>query len=139
MARNEKSAGGGAGSDSTAQTGIETSTLAYGSEGDYTVARARPTDVGIAQAAIAAQQIAFLADRLSDLCQTIVADDFDDKAGYINLALTASFLASQVGWLADLATQKLDGGAGLHGGAENWMCPPIYHDLTRGANGVDHE
>ena len=37
-------------------------------------------------------------------------------------------LASQAGWLAEVGGGKL-GGGGYRGGAEEWMLPPVYHEL----------
>jgi hypothetical protein len=40
----------------------------------------------------------------------------------------------RLGWLADLAHDKLGGLMTVRGDAEAWMLPPAYHDVDREVN-----
>jgi hypothetical protein len=134
MARNEQSAGGGAGSDSTAQTGIEASTLAYGSEGDRIVHRL-PSELAVRQAAHILERLCSLAETLHELGEEVIQSD---AGQHVHLGQAVAALASQAGWLADLGAAKL-GGLQMHGDPERWMLPPLYHDQARvNGTGVNH-
>lgn len=136
MARSEKSAGGGTASDSTVQTGIEESSLAFGGEGDCVVRRAgpQPSASNVQQARLILEQIACMASQLRELGHLIVNCEPEDLALH---GATAANLASQVGWLADLGARKLGGNVVL-GDPEAWMLPPVYHNLQAEAEGGGH-
>lgn len=94
-----------------------------------TINRAKPTVQDIYQSGIIFDEIADMAARVQYLAIQIVAADSDSSLGCVSeLAATARFLASQIGWAADFGGGKLNGtGHGsIKGGAEQWFMPPTY-------------
>lgn len=75
----------------------------------------------IVQATVIAEEIAVMALQLIEVFRSIqsAAPAADHVTRLGDLAVR------QLGWLADLATEKL-GGNQMHGSAEEWLLPPVY-------------
>lgn len=82
-----------------------------------------PSALDIDQAQTLICEIATRADALNRvLCESIQSCKDNDSA---SLCVASQCLATQIGWMADLAATKLGGGR-VVGGAEEWMLPPIF-------------
>jgi hypothetical protein len=93
------------------------------------------TSAALQQAGVALNELASLADSLDRECffnHSELIEDRDTEAVQLELDRLRAAIC-KMGWLADLASEKI-GGDVARGGAEAWLLAPAYHDRP----GVTH-
>lgn len=100
------------------------------------MADSKITSAALRQAGIALNELATLANQLDDECRRThgtLLEDRDAEGVQLELdRLRASIC--QMGWLADLASEKI-GGDIARGGAEAWLLSPAYHNAGGACHG----
>ena len=73
-------------------------------------------------------------DRFTSLLMANLGYGQDDEETYLT-AIEA--MAQRIGWVADMASDRIDGtGGAVRGDAEKWMMPPSFHRYQAAAEGV---
>ncbi len=73
-------------------------------------------------------------ERFTSLLMVNLAPGQDDEEAYL-AAIEA--MAQRIGWASDMACDRIDGtGGAVHGDAERWMMPLMFHHYQAKAEGV---
>ena len=105
------------------------------------MAKTNFTETSISPAAL--KQVGFALNEIAQIAkvinqnsvQSIQEMNEDDTRALESLILSTGYLASQVGYIADLCADKVGAGF-LCDGAEEWLLPPAYNDITNQTKGV---
>lgn len=95
------------------------------------------TSAEIQQAGIVLNELATLANQIDREAYFTHGDFFGEGVDSERASLELDRLRSAIrkmGWLADLASEKI-GGDIARGGAEAWLLSPSYHDAAEAAHG----
>lgn len=89
------------------------------------------------QLGIVLNDVAAMAKSIERFASLLLANMTPGQADDEAYLAAIEAMAQRIGWASDMACDRIDGtGGAVHGDAERWMMPPMFHHYQAKAEGV---